>query len=491
MPESTLFDATAPPAQRPWDARLARRLVTPLKDSWATPNHLTTVRLAVGLAAAAAFLPGTYGWVEHRRRCCSSCQTFSTTPTASWRASAARPAASATFTIWPAMPWSPSCCSWRSASGWRPRRWASLLQLPPAVLGLVAGCAVALIFYLRMRIEELVGKAASRQGSLGGFETEDVLYLLPLVTLFNGLTNFLIAAAIGAPCSRSGCHRFRSVYRAASGAAACPRASARWRDGTALTVIRPDADPAVASLEAAWPRSIRIAPLRREFVSQGAFLYLPSFSRRKSPPSSSRRWLRSSRPSTATTCRATSRAAVSAATRIDQLAPFIARVVSLAGAHRLAGDSWRASACRSRLPMTRMPTRCISTRGPAITSVGTTTRLTTPVGAIRFCSGCSINPRAGSTTSCTPGKRARACARLGADPAGRTGLFRRRQAAPPDHAAGRKREARLADVRVCDRSEHAPVVAVDLQLQGCGRLLRFPPGVSPPQEDLRAHDTGG
>src|SRR5450631_2252913 len=48
--------------QRPWDARLARRLVTPLKDSWVTPNHLTTVRLAVGLAAAAAFLPGSYGW---------------------------------------------------------------------------------------------------------------------------------------------------------------------------------------------------------------------------------------------------------------------------------------------------------------------------------------------------------------------------------------------------------------------------------------------
>jgi hypothetical protein len=34
---------------------------------------------------------------------------------------------------------------------------------------------------------------------LGGFETEDILYLMPLVTLCNGLTNFLIAAAIGAP----------------------------------------------------------------------------------------------------------------------------------------------------------------------------------------------------------------------------------------------------------------------------------------------------
>ena len=48
------------------------------------------------------------------------------------------------------------------------------------MLGVGAGAAVALIFYLRMRIEEMGGKAASRQASLGGFETEDVLYLLPL-----------------------------------------------------------------------------------------------------------------------------------------------------------------------------------------------------------------------------------------------------------------------------------------------------------------------
>ena len=64
MPESPLLSHSVPVTQRPWDARLARRLVTPLKDSRATPNHLTTVRLAVGLAAAAAFLPGTYGWTN-------------------------------------------------------------------------------------------------------------------------------------------------------------------------------------------------------------------------------------------------------------------------------------------------------------------------------------------------------------------------------------------------------------------------------------------
>src|SRR3979490_3065446 len=64
MPESTPFPAPAPAAQRPWDARLARRLVTPLKDSRPPPSHLTPVRLAVGVSAAAAFLPGTYGWTN-------------------------------------------------------------------------------------------------------------------------------------------------------------------------------------------------------------------------------------------------------------------------------------------------------------------------------------------------------------------------------------------------------------------------------------------
>src|ERR1700726_1292010 len=53
-----------PAASRPWDARLARRLVAPLIHSWVSPNHLTTLRLGVGLAAAAAFTPGTYGWAN-------------------------------------------------------------------------------------------------------------------------------------------------------------------------------------------------------------------------------------------------------------------------------------------------------------------------------------------------------------------------------------------------------------------------------------------
>jgi len=182
---------------RPWDARLARRLVTPLKDSRATPNHLTTVRLAFGLAAAAAFLPGTYGWTNIGALLLILSNFLDHTDGELARISGKTSrighiydlASDALVTI----------LLFLAIGVGVGAKVGSVLQMTPAILGLVAGSTIALIFYLRMRIEAMAGKAASKQGSLAGFETEDVLYLLPLVTVFNGLTPFLIAASIGAP----------------------------------------------------------------------------------------------------------------------------------------------------------------------------------------------------------------------------------------------------------------------------------------------------
>jgi len=42
----------AVPLPRPWDARAARWLVTPLVPTRVTPNHLTTLRLLIGVAGA-------------------------------------------------------------------------------------------------------------------------------------------------------------------------------------------------------------------------------------------------------------------------------------------------------------------------------------------------------------------------------------------------------------------------------------------------------
>jgi archaetidylinositol phosphate synthase len=197
MPESTISPAPASTAQRPWDARLARWLVTPLKDTRASPNHLTTIRLAVGLAAAAAFLPGTYGWTNIGALLLVLSNFLDHTDGELARISGKTSrighiydlASDAVVTV---LLFLAIGIGVGTHSG-------PLLQLPPAFLGLLAGSAIALIFYLRMRIEASAGKAGSQQGSIAGFETEDVLYLLPLVTVFGGLTNFLLAAAIGAP----------------------------------------------------------------------------------------------------------------------------------------------------------------------------------------------------------------------------------------------------------------------------------------------------
>ena len=192
---------SAPAAQRPWDARLARRLVTPLKDTRVRPNHLTTVRLGFGIAAAVAFAQGTYGWMNLGALLMVVSNFLDHTDGELARISGKTSrighwydlASDAAVTILLFMAIGIGVGAQGDRSG------SSSLPLSSAALGTIAGVAVALIFYLRMRIEELAGKAASKQAAVGGFETEDVLYLLPLVTLCNGATPFLIASSIGAP----------------------------------------------------------------------------------------------------------------------------------------------------------------------------------------------------------------------------------------------------------------------------------------------------
>jgi archaetidylinositol phosphate synthase len=197
MPELQHFTGAAAATPRPWDARLARRLVAPLKDSWVTPNHLTSVRLAVGLAAAAAFLPGAYGWSNFGALLLVLSNFLDHTDGELARMSGKSSRMGHLYDLGSdALVTILAFIAIGVGVGTRPRiAW----PLPPAALGAIAGCAIALIFYLRMRIEERVGKAGTSQASLGGFETEDVLYLLPLMTLCDGSLSVLIAASLCAP----------------------------------------------------------------------------------------------------------------------------------------------------------------------------------------------------------------------------------------------------------------------------------------------------
>jgi archaetidylinositol phosphate synthase len=197
MPESHSPSFSSVGVQRPWDARLARHLVTPLKDTWVTPNYLTTVRLCVGLAAAAAFLPGTYGWSNVAALLLVLSNFLDHTDGELARISGKSSRIGHIYDL--ASDAGVTVVFFVAMGAGIAVKHGLMLGLAPTALGAAAGAAIALIFWLRMRIEDLGGKAASRQGSMGGFETEDVLYLLPLVTLCNGVVPFLMAAAIGAP----------------------------------------------------------------------------------------------------------------------------------------------------------------------------------------------------------------------------------------------------------------------------------------------------
>ena len=199
MRESDAKSATSSP--RPWDARVARWMIRPLVHTWVTPNQLTTVRLLVGIASMWAFSRGGYamGCIGGLLFALSNFLDHADGELARLSGKTSRlghlydlgsdalihvlifGAIGMGLRDNPRVSWDDDFVRW---------------AMP---LGAVAGAAISLMFYLRMRIEERLGKTATTQPSIGGFEVEDVLYLLPLVAFADGLKPFLMAAAVGAP----------------------------------------------------------------------------------------------------------------------------------------------------------------------------------------------------------------------------------------------------------------------------------------------------
>ncbi|PQV54252.1 CDP-alcohol phosphatidyltransferase family protein [Paraburkholderia sp. BL21I4N1] len=185
------------PPPRTWDARLARRLVTPLVNTWVTPNHLTTLRLLIGLAGALCLAHGGFAWANAGAFLIVLSNFVDHTDGELARIGGKSSrighfydlACDAAVTVMLFIGMGMGVGATHIGG----------LKVEPGWLGALAGVAVALIFFLRMRIEEMAGKAGTKQASVGGFETEDVLYLLPIVTLTSVVMPFVVVASIGAP----------------------------------------------------------------------------------------------------------------------------------------------------------------------------------------------------------------------------------------------------------------------------------------------------
>lgn len=178
-------------SSKPWDARLAAALVRPLCGTSVSPNVLTTIRLAVGLYGAALFAGGESPNLAALVIVLSNFLDHTDGELARMSGRSSRfghnydLASDALVTVALFV-----CMGWGLRGG---------LGEVAALMGLAAGLAVAGIFHLRNLIENAHGKQATAQPRFAGFEAEDVLYLLPLVTLFDGLPVFLKAASLGAP----------------------------------------------------------------------------------------------------------------------------------------------------------------------------------------------------------------------------------------------------------------------------------------------------
>jgi phosphatidylglycerophosphate synthase len=168
----------------PWDARLAALIVKPFCNSWITPNYLTTLRLASGLGAAFLFGTGEWPYLAAWLWVISAFLDHTDGELARMSGKQSRSGhfydlvtdAVATMSLFVGIGWGLTS----SYLG----KWALLM-------GLITGIAIAIIFHLRSEIEQRSGKAATEQPSLLGFESEDALYLLPLIVWLDGLTAVL------------------------------------------------------------------------------------------------------------------------------------------------------------------------------------------------------------------------------------------------------------------------------------------------------------
>ena len=179
---------------KPWDAQLAFKLIYPLRDTRVSPNQLTTVRMFVGILACLCLSAGGYFWMNIGTLCFALSNFLDHTDGELARLTGKMSKVGHYYDLA-----SDALVNILLFVGIGIGLSNSALGNYAPLMGILAGVSVAAIFQMRLVIENAIGKADARQPHFAGFEAEDVLYILPLISLFDQLVPFLILASIGAP----------------------------------------------------------------------------------------------------------------------------------------------------------------------------------------------------------------------------------------------------------------------------------------------------
>jgi len=176
----------------PWDQKLARLLVYPFRKTRLHPNHLTTLTLILGQAAAWTFalLMEQLAWLaalfymlavffDHM----DGELARMTNKTSSFGHKYDYIVSGINYTT--------------LFIGIGLGLQESSLGLWAVILGFSAGLSNPVILYLRMSMEKQHGVESVKHPGFAGFEVEDFIYLIGPITWFAGINYFFIPYALG------------------------------------------------------------------------------------------------------------------------------------------------------------------------------------------------------------------------------------------------------------------------------------------------------
>ena len=174
--------------------RIVRAGVRPLAATPVQPNHLTTLRIATGIAAAACFATGRQGWVLAGAAVMLLSLFLDRADGELARLSGRT---SRFGHLYDLIADGTANTAVFVGIGFGLRE--SALGDWAVALGLVAGLGVALSELLVIRLDRTGVRRSSELGGRWGFDPDDGLFLVPLGMALGLGKELLIAAAVGAP----------------------------------------------------------------------------------------------------------------------------------------------------------------------------------------------------------------------------------------------------------------------------------------------------
>ena len=179
---------------KPWDAQIAYKLIYPLRNTYVTPNYLTSLRLLFGIFAGIFFALGEYKY-SNIGAFCFVLSNF--LDHADGELARLKNQISSKGHIYDLV--SDALVNILLFLGMGIGLMQTNLGVYACIMGIISGTTVAAIFYMRNDIEKNIGKKNARQPHKSGVEAEDILYALPIITYFQLDYYFIFAASIGAP----------------------------------------------------------------------------------------------------------------------------------------------------------------------------------------------------------------------------------------------------------------------------------------------------